>query len=58
MAFDCVFVRQGDLAISFLEKMADAKVSGILNMKYEPLWDGIRQTPRFIALEKRVGIEP
>lgn len=52
------YVHETNLALSFLEKAADAKISGILNMRVDPVFDGIRNEPRFIALEKRLGLQP
>jgi TolB-like protein/Tfp pilus assembly protein PilF len=45
-------------ALAFLEKAADARVSNVLTMKYEPLFEPIRSEARFVALEKRIGIDP
>lgn len=50
-------LKDKDTAISYLEKSADAKEGQILYLKYEPLFDGIRSDPRFVALEKRVGLD-
>ena len=58
MGLSSAYVHETDLALSFLEKAAAAKESAILNIKNEPMLDEIRRDPRFIALEKRVGLQP
>ncbi len=43
-------------AIPWLNKSADAREGQILYLKYEPIFDGMRTMPAFLALEKRVGL--
>ncbi len=43
-------------AIAELEKAADAHEGHVLYIKYEPFFDKIRNDPRYVALEKRVGL--
>jgi adenylate cyclase len=43
-------------AFAQLNKSADAREIQILYLKYDPYWDEIRNDPRFIALERRVGL--
>ena len=45
-----------DTAIAELEKAADAHEGQILYIEYEPFFDRIRNDPRYVALEKRVGL--
>ncbi len=43
-------------AISYLEKSAAAHEGQIMYLKYDPIFDGIRAEPGFVALETRVGL--
>jgi adenylate cyclase len=43
-------------AMAQLNKSADAHEIQILYVKYDPYWDEIRNDPRFIALERRIGL--
>ena len=43
-------------AIAELNKCADAHEGQILYIKYDPFFGGIRNDPRYVALEKRVGL--
>jgi len=52
------YLKDPDTALSHLKDSADARGGQILYLKYEPLFDGIRSDPRFVALEKQVGLEP
>ena len=47
-----------DDAMAELNKCADAREGQILYLKYDPFFDGIRNDPRYVALEKRVGLIP
>ena len=43
-------------ALAQLAKSADAHEGQILYLKYDPFFDEIRSDPRYVALEKRVGL--
>jgi TolB-like protein len=45
-----------DEALAELNRAADAHEGQILYIKYEPFFDEIRNDPRYVALEKRVGL--
>jgi TolB-like protein/Tfp pilus assembly protein PilF len=45
-------------ALALLEKSAQLNEQQILYLKYDQLFDSLRTEPRYIALEKRVGLEP
>jgi TolB-like protein len=55
-----VYAMLNDLetAIEELSKSADAHEGQILYIKYDPFFDEIRNDPRYVALEKRVGLIP
>ena|SRR5579875_2839388 len=58
LALGYAVIGDKEAVLSFLEKSADARESQMLYLKYEPLFDGIRSDPRYIALERRVGLLP
>ena len=51
------YLKKKDQAIAYLEKSAEAKEGQITFIKYAQAFDEIRSDPRFIALEKRVGLD-
>ncbi|HEY1805872.1 MAG TPA: hypothetical protein VGG45_15475 [Terracidiphilus sp.] len=57
LAIVYAFLHDTDNAIGELEKCADQHEGQILYIKYDPFFDGIRNDPRYVALEKRVGLE-
>ena len=58
IAIDCAAVGDGDQAIVWLERALrthDAKISLI---GVEPIFDGLRSDPRFVALLRQMGLNP
>ena len=49
-------IHDTDNVIAQLNKSADAREGQILYLRYNPFFDEIRSDPRFISLEKRVGL--
>jgi serine/threonine-protein kinase len=49
--------READRSISYLRKSADLREPTILMMKIDHTLDSLRQDPRFMALEHRIGLE-
>jgi len=45
-------------AMSYLLKSADIREPQVPYIKVDPLFDPIRSDPRYLALEKKVGLEP
>ena len=45
-------------ALTLLEKSAQLNEQQILYLKYDQLFDSMRTEPRYIALERRIGIGP
>jgi hypothetical protein len=43
-------------ALSWLEKSAAIREPQVLYLKVEPLFDDLRREPRYIALERRLGL--
>jgi hypothetical protein len=43
-------------AIDQLRRSADAHEGQIIYLKYDPFFDEIRADPRYVDLEKRVGV--
>jgi serine/threonine-protein kinase len=58
LAIAYALLHDTDNAIAELERSGDAHEGQILYLKYDPLFDGIRDDPRYVALEKRVGLIP
>jgi TolB-like protein len=45
-----------DAALSWLERSAGRREMQLLYLKYDPAFDGMRSDPRYVALERRVGL--
>ncbi|MEI9970214.1 MAG: hypothetical protein WDM87_16965 [Terracidiphilus sp.] len=56
LAIVYAMLNERETAIEELSKSADAHEGQILYIKYEPFFDKIRSDPRYVALEKRVGL--
>ncbi|MGB7134431.1 MAG: hypothetical protein WBD46_04045, partial [Acidobacteriaceae bacterium] len=56
LAIGYALIHDRDHAIEELGKSADAHEGQILYIKYDPFFDEIRSDPRYVALEKRVGL--
>jgi len=57
IAIDCAAVGDGDQAIVWLEKALRAHDSKISLIGVEPIFDGIRSDPRFVALLRQMGLD-
>ena len=57
LAIVYAFLHDTDNAVAELYKCAEAHEGQILYIKYDPFFDGIRGDPRYVALEKRVGLD-
>jgi serine/threonine-protein kinase len=58
LAIVYAMLNEREAAIEELSKSADAHEGQILYIKYDPFFDEIRNDPRYVALEKRVGLIP
>jgi TolB-like protein/Tfp pilus assembly protein PilF len=58
MAQGYASLHEADRAIEYLQKSAEARESLILYLEIDALFDPIRKDPRFIALEKKIGLIP
>lgn len=45
-------------AMSYLLKSADLREPQVLYIKFDPLFDPIRADPRYLALERKIGLVP
>lgn len=45
-------------AFAWLQKAADGQQADLVSIKIEPVFDGLRNDPRFAELLRRVGLEP
>ena len=44
-------------AIELLQKAYDDRSTGLVYLKVDPAWDGVRSDPRFAAMLTRVGLK-
>jgi len=56
LALGYAYLGDRDTALKFLEKSAEEKEGQILYLKYEPIFDAMRSDPRFVAMERKVGL--
>jgi tetratricopeptide (TPR) repeat protein len=56
VAITYALLHDADNTMAQLTKSADAHEGQILYLKYDPFFDEIRSDPRYVALEKRVGL--
>jgi len=57
LAMGYAYVHDKEAALAYLEKSAEAREGQIFYIKYDPAFDEIRSDPRFLVLEKKVGLE-
>ncbi len=53
-----VGLKEDDQAIAWLQKAADERHPYLILMKVEPVFDSLRSDPRFVEIERRVGLTP
>ncbi len=56
LAIAWALLHDKDRTMAALQRSADAHEGQILYLKYDPFFDGLRSDPRYIALEKHVGL--
>ena len=47
-----------ETSLSFLQKTAEIHEPQLLYLEVDPLFDEIRSDPRYVALEKKIGLQP
>ncbi|MBV8841218.1 MAG: hypothetical protein JO307_00275 [Bryobacterales bacterium] len=57
LALGYAFLHDREAALAQLQKSASVREGQILYLKYEPVFEQIRSDPRYLALERRVGLE-
>jgi len=50
-------LNEKDQAFDWLQRAYDDRSTGLVYLKVDPLWDGIRSDSRFAALQTRVGLK-
>jgi TolB-like protein/Tfp pilus assembly protein PilF len=58
LASGYAFQQDSDATISYLQKSVADREYQTQYLKYDPVFDGIRSDPRFIAVEKTAGLQP
>ncbi len=58
IAIDCAAVGDKDQAIVWLERALRTHDSKISLIAVEPIFDGLRSEPRFVALLRQMGLNP
>jgi len=56
IALGYAFIHDNETALSYLQKSAELREPQVLYIKTDPVFDEIRSDPRFVALEKKVGL--
>ncbi len=56
LALGYALLHDRETALAWLAKSADAREGQIMYLRYEPVFDEIRSDPRYVALERRVGL--
>lgn len=56
MAIAYALLGDRDNTVAQLGKSANAREGQILYLKYDPFFDAVRADPRYVALEKRIGL--
>jgi serine/threonine protein kinase/tetratricopeptide (TPR) repeat protein len=46
-----------DQAFDWLQRALDDRSTGLVYLKVDPVWDGIRGDPRFVDLQARIGLK-
>jgi len=57
-AIICAGLGEQDLAFAWLDRACAERDSYLLDLKVDPVYDGLRSDPRFDPLVRRIGLEP
>ena len=52
-----LLISENDLAFEYLEKAYEERDVDIVYLKIDPIWDDIRNEPRFKGLLKKINLE-
>jgi TolB-like protein len=58
LALGYAVIGDKDMALRYLNSSADIHEPQVLFLKVEPVFDALRSDPRFVALERRLGLLP
>ncbi len=50
------YAGDADKALPWLEKAVEARCYGITYLGINPIFDGLRSDPRFVSLQRRIGL--